>query len=124
MAAAIGYPETVPEGARSFVFAVDGAEIKAEESDTSLTLSCVLTEDESSLPRLAGYAAGRMLKENATLSWDSGAMLWQEADARAGDRALVRFFEDFLNSCDWWLARIDAEAAQGTSPDDIMMIRP
>ena len=124
MATAIGYPETVSDGVRSFVFAVDGVEVKAEESDATLTLSCVLTGDESALPRLAGYAAGRMLKENATLSWDSGAILWQEADAHAGDRALARFFEDFMNSCDWWLARIDAEAAQGTSPDDIMMIRP
>jgi len=42
LAASIGYPETVPEDATSFAFAVDGGEVLARETGGRLVLSRVL----------------------------------------------------------------------------------
>lgn len=129
LVAAVGYPGKVSEGVASFVLSVDGAEIYAEERDGRLVLRRPLSADTSILPVLAGYAAGRILKEDAVLSWqsDGGAFLWQEAPADAGSGELRRFFESFLDSCDWWRARVDALRggdAPGTAEDELLMIRP
>ena len=124
---AIGYPERVPDGARSFTLRVDGAEILAEESDRRLLLSYRLTDDDGDLPALAGYAAGRLLREEAALAADPnkpGAFLWQEAPADAAPRALVRLFETFMDSCDWWRARLDGAGAPPAEAVPSMMIRP
>lgn len=143
LAAAIGYPEKVPDGASSFTFRVDGAEIYGEESDGRVVLTRVLSSDDSILSMLAQYSAGRMVKEDAVLSFglpgiltsDSrpaglqpSTFLWQEAPASADARTLRRLFESFLDSCDWWGARIDAlRGGEATGPGDggeMMMIRP
>ena len=140
---AIGYPERVPDGALSFTFRVDGAEIYAEESDGRVVLTRVLSSDESILPMLAQYSAGRMLKEDAALSFGQpgistlgsrpagiqpSTFLWQEAPASADARTLRRLFESFLDSCDWWSARIDAlRDGEASAPEDggeVVMIRP
>ena len=114
---AIGYPDGRPEGgASSFTIRVDGMEIEAEEAAGAITLKYVLTDNEQMLGQLAAYAAGRMLKEEATLSWDEqrGAagtfriFIWQAADAGAAPRELTRLFESFTNSCDWWRERVGA----------------
>ena len=142
LAKAVGYPEKVPEGALSFTFRVDGAEIHAEEAEGRIVLSRTLSDDASILPMLAQYAAGRMLREDATLSYglpdlsDSvsrraeirpSSFLWQDAPSDANADALRRAFETFLDSCDWWRARVDAllggEAA-GPDGGEMMMIRP
>ena len=115
---------------------VDGAEVAVEEMDGRIVLSCELSDDETLLPTLAAYAAGRMLKENATLSYgsvgagktsESQAFLWQDLSADADAHGLLRLFETFMDSCDWWRARVDAlrgsETAGSTVPDT-MMIRP
>lgn len=129
LVAAVGYPGKISEGVASSVLSVDGAEIYAEERDGRLLLKRPLAADTSILPVLAGYAAGRILKEDAVLSWqsDGGAFLWQEAPADAGSGELRRFFESFLDSCDWWRARVDALRggdAPGTAEDELLMIRP
>ena len=140
LAAAIGYPERVPADATSFTFRVDGAEICAEESDGRVALACVLSDDESVLPALAQYAAGRMLREDATLSFGQpglsspgsrsaspqpSAFLWQDAPADADASALHRLFETFANSCDWWRARLEPQSGDdGPSPFPEVMIRP
>ena len=143
---AIGYPERVPDGALSFTFRVDGAEIHADESDGRIVLVCVLSGDESLLPMLVQYAAGRMLKEDAAVSFglpgvsspgprfsskapelQPAAFLWQDASADADARLLRRLFESFLDSCDWWRARVDALRGGEASESDggeMMMIRP
>ena len=91
-------------------------------------MTCSLTSDAVLLPRLAEYAAGRMLREDAILSWGSeGVFLWQEASADASAVAFRSLFESFLDSCDWWRARVDAlrgGEASVSGENEMMMIRP
>ena len=128
LVAAIGYPERISGGGGSSVLRVDGMEIVAEEADRRIRLSYVLTDDEALLPTLAAYAAGRMLKEEAVLSYGDGrAFLWQDASADADARVMLRLFETFMDSCDWWRARGDAlrgNADVATAVPETMMIRP
>lgn len=118
-----------------FTFRVDGAEISAETADGRIVLSCPLTDDESLLPSLARYAGGRMLKEDATLSFGqpglsssgsgSSAFLWQDASADADAYALRRLFETFADSCDWWRARLEPRSgSDAPSPFPEVVIRP
>ena len=128
LVAAIGYPERISGGGGSAVLRVDGMEIVAEEADRHIRLSYALTDDETLLPTLATYAAGRMLKEEAALSYGDGrAFLWQEAPADADARAMLRLFETFMDSCDWWRERVDAlrgNAEGAAAVPETMMIRP
>ena len=124
---AIGYPERAPSGARSYSLRIDGVEILAEETDGRLVLSYRLTADDGDLPALAGFASGRFLREEAALAVDPaspGAFLWQEAPAESDDHAFVRLFETFMDSCDWWRARLAAGPAERSEPAPEMMIRP
>ena len=111
---AVGYPERAPAGSAMFTLRVDGMEVLVEESRGRLVLSCKLTGDAQSLPALATYAAGRILREDAALSWDDGAFLWQEVPTNSGDGGMLRAFEAFMDSCDWWRARVD-EKKKGDS---------
>jgi hypothetical protein len=124
----IGYPDRMPEGSVSSALRVDGMEVLAEERNGRIVLSYVLTTEASFLPVLSGYAAGRMLREEAVLAHDrSSAFLWQDAPANSGARELVRLFETFVDSCDWWRERVDAlrgGASASGAPDDTMVIRP
>ena len=128
LVAAIGYPERISGGGGPSVLRGDGMEIVAEEADRHIRLSYALTDDETLLPTLATYAAGRMLKEEAALSYGDGrAFLWQEAPADADARAMLRLFETFMDSCDWWRERVDAlrgNAEVATAVPETMMIRP
>ena len=123
---AIGYPERASADASAFTFQVDGGEILASEAGNALRLVCRLTDDAAQLPRLAEYAAGRMLREDATLACDQeGAFLWQEASATSDAHALQRLFETFCDSCDWWRARILSNNARGydeQSPDEMRIM--
>ena len=141
--AAIGYPERMSDDSSQFALRVDGAEVLAEEMNGRLVLSYVLSDDETLLPTLAVYASGRMLKEDATLAYGDVsvasnhrttkspnhlAFIWQDAPADADAHALLRLFETFMDSCDWWRDRIDALRGGGessaTSAPEEMMIRP
>ena len=137
MIEAVGYPDGAPDGALSFTFRVDGAEVFAEEAAGRLVLSCVLTDDETLLPQLARYAAGRMLREEATFSFGPpglsppdrrpAAFLWQDAPAGSDGPALLGLFETFMNSCDWWRERVEGRrsSAESLSADsETMVIRP
>ena len=125
LAKAIGYPDKIPDGAVSFTFRVDGAEISADEKGGRIVLSSVFPDTESERPTLAAWAAGRMLREDATLAYGGGAaFLWQDAPADADSRALLRLFESFADSCDWWRARIAGLRGEGTSPIESTVIRP
>ena len=125
---AVGYPERMSDAAVAFTLRVDGAEVVAEEMKGRLVLSHALTDDESLLPTLAAYAAGRMLREEATLAYgDAQAFLWQDAPADADSHELLRLFETFMDSCDWWRIRVDALRGGGAveaSVPETMMIRP
>ncbi len=124
---AIGYPERAPNGARSFSLRVDGVEILVEETDGRLILTYRLTDDDGDLPMLAGFAAGRFLREEAALAVEPsmpGAFLWQEAPAASDAQALIRLFETFMDSCDWWRARVDSGPVEQPESVPAMMIRP
>ena len=127
LAQAIDYPDAVPEGSVSFPFRVDGRDMNASESGGRLVLSCELQADPADdvVRRFAGYAVGRMLKEEATLAWDPGRnalILWQAVSAQASDAVLRRFFEVFATSADWWHARVREDGAISSVPE--MVIRP
>ena len=89
-------------------------------------MTCSLgSPEESALVRLAGFAAGRVLKEEATLAWEpreGELILWQGIPAAASDEALKRAFEVFTASCDWWRDRVREEDVGERVPE--MMIRP
>lgn len=126
LALAIGYPDRMPEGSLTATLRVDGAEVSAAVTSDRIVLSQRLTDESDKLPALAGYAAGRMLREEAVLAYgDGAAFLWQDASANASEQALVRLFESFMDSCDWWRARVEksrAEEERTEFPE--MMIRP
>ena len=136
LAESVGYPEKVPEGCLSFTFRVDETDVYAEEAGGRVVLSCTLTDDDSLLPALARYAAGRMLKEDAVLSFGQpgvsrpynlqpAAFLWQDAPADAAASALRRLFETFADSCDWWRSRLEPRSEDdGPPPLAEVMIRP
>ena len=122
---AIGYPERIPNTDAPFTLRVDGREVLVEMSAGRIVLSVALTEDESMIPALAAYAAGRMLREEATLAYGKGnVFLWQDAPADAGDRALVRLFETFADSCDWWRARVEERGKGDAVEISEAVIRP
>ena len=127
LAEAIGYPAEIPAGARVFTLLVDGAEIDAEVERGRLRLSWRFPapREEGDLARLAGYAAGRMLKEEAVLAWDpaaEAALLWQDVPVAADGPLLRRFFEVFTASRDWWAARVEGDPVLARVPE--MMILP
>lgn len=134
LAKAIGYPEPVPEGAGAFTFRVDGADIFCREADHRILLEFPLASDVSLAPALSSYAVGRILKEDAVIAWGTvggaeGVFIWQDAPADAEARTLARMFESFMDSCDWWRARVDAlrgKSSHGESAtvDEAMVIRP
>ena len=124
---AVGYPERAPRGALSFTLQVDGADVLAEERGGRLRLSLKLAAGEALLPKLAAFAAGRMLREEAALSVDGsrGPFLWQDAPASANAHALARLFETFMDSCDWWRARVEERGgAEDRTQPELYMIRP
>jgi len=121
----VGYPERVPEGSVSFTMRVDGMEIVAEESGGRIRLVFRLTDDKALLPTLASYATGRMLHENAVLACQNNqAFLWQDASADADERTLVRLFETFADSCDWWRARLAERVVGDAEEISEAVIRP
>ena len=126
LVAAIGYPERPPGGAMSFTLQVDGADVLAEERGGRLRLSLTLSTDETQFPQLASYAAGRILKEEATLSaGEASIFLWQDAPADSDGRVFSRLFETFMDSCDWWRARIgERSGGEGLGASEMFMIRP
>ena len=128
--AAIGYPtDEITPGVGVLTLRVDGGDMEVSESEGRLVLMRRLGAiEDAGMLRLAGYAAGRMLKEDAVLAWDpvsDGLMVWQEVPSGASDDQLRRVFDVFCASCDWWLERAGEErrAASGEHVPE-MMITP
>ena len=129
----VGYPDRASDGSQPFTMRVDGMEIVAEESDGRIVLSFALTGDPAAVPRLASYAVGRMLREDAVLAYGATgpqaakkpqAFLWQDAPADAAEYALVRLFESFADACDWWRARLDERGNVNGGEISEAVIRP
>lgn len=130
LTAAVGYPEEAPEGAVEFTFQVDGAAVRAEASGARIILSLVLANapGELELQQIASWAAGRILREDATIAADprtGEVILWQDEASNTDSRTLHRFFETFLNSVDWWRERIDSlRSVNRENVDESLVIRP
>ena len=126
LASAIGYPEEVPAASVSFVFSVDGGRVEASiERGRLVLVRGLAAAGDVDLAQFAGYAAGRVLREEAVLAYDptdDRLILWQDVPADASAGLLRRFFEVFAASCDWWLARVDGASPAASVPE--MTIRP
>ena len=123
LAAAVGYPEAVPEAAVSFVFRVDDRPIRARMSGARMILQWDFPAG-ASVETLAGFAAGRILREEAVLAWDPAMerlILWQSVAKGADERSLVGAFQAFLNSCDWWAERVRELSAPKAKLADLVI---
>lgn len=126
LAIAVGYPEKVADDVGVFTFSVDGEEIVAQSLSSRLILKRYLDVPFDNLSVFASYAAGRMLREDAVLAWDDRAeraFLWREIPEKAAAAEMKAAFEDFADSCDWWVQRAaEIDAPKSVFPD--IMIRP
>lgn len=126
LAVAIGYPEEVADNSSVYAFRVDGWEIIAEKLAGRLILKCHLDIGYDDLPEFASYVAGRLLREEAVLAWDDkaqNAVLWREIPENANSAAMKEAFEEFADSCEWWMQRLsDIRAPENVFPD--ILIRP
>ena len=126
LAVAIGYPEDVADNSSVYAFRVDGWEIIAEKLAGRLILKCHLDIGYDDLPKFASYVAGRLLREEAVLAWDDkaqNAVLWREIPENANSAAMKEAFEEFADSCEWWMQRLsDIRAPENVFPD--ILIRP
>ena len=128
LARAIGYPDVLAADAAQATLLVDGAEVVASEEGGRAILQATVAAEPSDdvLASLAGFAAGRILREEAVLAYEpkaDAALLWQAAPPGADALALRAFFSSFTASWDWWRARVaDLERPQPSFPE--VMIRP
>ena len=126
LAVAIGYPERVADNSSVYAFRVDGWEIIAEKTAGRLILKFYLDIGYDDLPEFASYVAGRLLREEAVLAWDDkaqNAVLWREIPENANSAAMKEAFEEFADSCEWWMQRLsDIRAPENVFPD--ILIRP
>ena len=128
LARAIGYPDAVAADAARVALLVDGAEVVASEDGGRALLHATVcaAPSDAILASLAGFAAGRALREEAVLAYEpkeDAAILWQAAPAAADALALRAFFRAFTASWDWWRARAaELESPQPSFPE--VMIRP
>jgi hypothetical protein len=127
LAAAIGYPERVADDLLMYDFRVDGFEIIAEKLGARIVLKHFLDRvGFDDLPTFASYAAGRLLREEAVLSWDERAQkafVWCEIPATAAPAGMKESFEAFVDSCEWWRQRAgDDPSPESVFPD--ILIRP
>lgn len=123
---AISYPDRAGvDGARA-VLTVDGTEVLVEEIGRFLRLTAFLDIGENELPEFAGYVPGRIYKDAAILAMDAQgkAFLWQEVASSQDGSVLRGAFEAFMNSCDWWRARLDAGQADSALRFQDVLIRP
>ena len=126
LASAIGYPEKVADNLLVYAFSVDGWEIIAEKLGSRIILKHYLNVHYDDLPQFASYVAGRLLREESVLAWDDKAkkaLLWREISADANPLSMKDAFEEFADSCEWWMQRAsDIRAPESLFPD--IMIRP
>ncbi|MCQ2390146.1 MAG: type III secretion system chaperone [Kiritimatiellae bacterium] len=130
---AIGYPiEEIERTEGPVSLLVDELTIQVLEARGSLVLRFVVGRgDEADAAELAGYAAGRILKEEATLAYDPEAgeiILWQRLPANAREDLCRTAFELFMVSCEWWHAaagrRTPETGGFAGSADNEMRIMP
>ena len=97
LARAIGYPDAVAADAARAALLVDGEEVVASDEGgrAILQANVAATPSDETLVSLAGFAAGRILREEAVLAYEPKAdvaLLWQAAPSDADALALREFF--------------------------------
>ena len=128
LARAIGYPDAVAADAARAALMVDGEEVVASDEGgrAILQANVAATPSDETLASLAGFAAGRIMREEAVLAYEPKAdvaILWQAAPSDADALVLRDFFRSFTASWDWWRARAaELESPQPSFPE--VMIRP
>ena len=128
LARAIGYPDAVAADSARVALLVDGAEVVASEEGGRAILQATVAAGPSDelLTALAGFAAGRILREEAVLAYEpktDAALLWQAAPRDSDALSLRTFFRAFTASWDWWRARVsELESPKPSFPE--VMIRP
>ncbi len=128
LARAIGYPDAVAADAARAALLVDGEEVVASDEGgrALLQANVAATPSDETLASLAGFAAGRIMREEAVLAYEPKAdvaILWQAAPSDADALVLRDFFRSFTASWDWWRARAaELESPQPSFPE--VMIRP
>lgn len=126
LAEAIGYPESLTSEEGGCMLRVDGHAIRAVAVPGRVMLRYALACPEERLREFAEYAAGRVLREDAVLAWDSRAselFLWIDIPEDADAETVRRAFEGFADACDWWSARAAETEVPTTAFPDIL-IRP
>ena len=108
LARAIGYPDAIAADAARAALLVDGAEVVASEEGGRAILQATVAAEPSDdvLSSLAGFAAGRILREEAVLAYEpkaDAAILWQAAAAGA----------EFVSVSKLNLSRAAAKATSG-----------
>jgi hypothetical protein len=126
LASAINYPEKLSQDLSVYAFRVDGWEVVAEKIGNRIALKHYLDIGVDDLPQFASYVAGRLLREEASLAWDESAqkaLLWREISTNANLSEIKAAFEEFADSCEWWMQRVlDINAPKSVFPD--VLIRP
>lgn len=112
---AIGYPLDEIGTEEPVTLLVDDMRVQVRDERGGLILRYVLGKGSLlDVAQIAGFAAGRMLKEEAVLAYDRAAdevILWQKLPA---NEALMKTgFELFMSSCEWWRAAVDAQSRGG-----------
>lgn len=123
LAELIGYPARVPGGGVSFDFLVDDDPVTARTQGGALQFRWALPGNPP-IATVAAFAAGRILREEAVVAWDPATerlILWQGTAKGADDAALVKAFQQFLNSRDWWAERMKELSAPKTKLADLVI---
>ena len=94
---------------------IDRIEVDIEREGRTLTLSTVMAYDgelvEGGTARLAALAAGRIADDAASIRREPGSeavKLVATREIASGDgKGETELLEDFLNSADWWMERLE-----------------
>ena len=120
LAKAIEYPEET--SGSEITLLVDGGDVRVREEGGRIVLERVLCrpeDDSGALARFAGFAAGRLLKEEATLAWDpnrEAAILWQDVPASdSGHEAYHAVCKSDRSDPDEWVMRYAFPLAEAAS---------
>ncbi len=124
---AVGYPaEEIPAVLSSSAFTVDGLEMRIAGEPGGVRFEFRLgAADDAALARLGSFASGRIVREDSVLALDpsdGSLFIWQRVGSSESDDAIVRSFESFAASAEWWNDRLGDGKPQDEVPE--MVIRP
>lgn len=127
----IGYPiEEIERTEGPVSLLVDEMTIRVDIAKVGMVMRYVLGRtDEVNAALILGYAAGRILKEDAVVAYDpenDEIFLWSKIAANASEAKMTKVFEEFMTSCEWWRTALGAESANAKESvsNEFMRIMP